>query len=359
MKDPERQDLPSASSIDRLSHCPGSHHLSLRAEPIESGLDAERGNRVHKALELGTGSDLEPDEYALYEDAREQENSLVDQWQRDIGAVGEPDLFSEHRLWCINSDNNRICSAKVDRMCSLNGRHLVIDFKTGYGQVLNPAKNSQLRTAAACLKGSYSVRVAIIQPTLKSAPPCDYDAAALMLAYAWLLEILTRAREFDAPLVSGEWCQYCPARMICPELGNAKKALAVRQPYEVMTPDVRRDRIPLLKLGIKLATEELDHYKKRLANDPNYVDGYCLKPGRIEKPVGDVIALYGRVKELVSDEEFCSCVKFSKEALANLIAGKLELKGKALDAKMAELFDGLLVKKQTAPTLAESEAVTT
>ena len=110
-----------------------------------------------------------------------------------------------------------------------NRRGLVMDYKTGRGEVDAAADNAQLRglavLAAICWKLT-DVRVAIIQPLAGAPTVADYDDRLLDDAGVWLEAVCESVYQPHDP-VAGDWCQYCPARAVCPALREAATDLPV------------------------------------------------------------------------------------------------------------------------------------
>jgi CRISPR/Cas system-associated exonuclease Cas4 (RecB family) len=368
----ERKNLPSASSMARLAACPGSWALSAKAPALPENEWSEDGRLIHEALESLSTKGLPSRLVSTCEVALERRHSMLAQWliDRDIVAdpLYNPRVMNEWRYWFKLNDVD-VCSAKCDVLITCGTHGLILDYKSLYGDIDEPAHNAQLRTEVACVASEMrltSIRVAIIQPAKAPVPPADYNAEDIRKAMSWLMGILTKAMVEDAPRQAGDHCQYCPARTICPEVDQQKGALSRPVRYDVLAPEDRAARIPVLKLGIKLASEELAFYKEALKKDPDYVTGYCLSAGRVEKPVNDITALYERVVrgasaqgplerggQRISIEDFMACCSVAKGKLEEKIAARSGLTGKALDELMEQIYSGILGSKQTEGSLAK------
>ena len=125
----------------------------------------------------------------------------------------------------------------------LHGKHLwIFDYKHGQGVAVEAEYNPQLQYYAlgAILKLGVKPRkitVVIIQPRashpLGIVRDWTFDWEDLVAFKEKLMVAAYATAEPDAPLATGDWCRFCPARAECP----AQHALAVetaQQEFEVM-----------------------------------------------------------------------------------------------------------------------------
>jgi len=115
------------------------------------------------------------------------------------------------------SSLNRIGSGQADMIAQSGDNLLVIDYKTGRGDITPADANDQLRGLAA-LAGHInyrgSVEVAIVAPLSGKPTVAVFDREALKAAKAWLVQTWLNAPH-ATETAAGDWCQYCPARLIC------------------------------------------------------------------------------------------------------------------------------------------------
>ena len=80
----DRGELPSASSMDRCYHCPGSPaaERGLTALTIES-VTAD-GTAIHEAIETGDDEDLGLSQAEIKDRLVGMEKRAIDQWKMDI-----------------------------------------------------------------------------------------------------------------------------------------------------------------------------------------------------------------------------------------------------------------------------------
>ena len=225
-----RQGLPSASGLYRLRNCPGSYAMGREAiarnmTPPDGSDDAASGTRIHRWLETESAEDWNALNYAEQQTAalcQSQARRLLADFAKRHGEVTW--MGCEKRL-AINafgivldaaSSLNRIGSGQADLIAQAGDNLLVIDYKTGRGDITPADANDQLRGLAALAShiNRGSVTVAIVAPMIGQPTVAVFDSDALKAAKAWLVQTW-----LDAPhateTAAGDWCQYCPARLIC------------------------------------------------------------------------------------------------------------------------------------------------
>jgi hypothetical protein len=110
----------------------------------------------------------------------------------------------------------------------------VVDYKHGDGVYVPVQDNAQLMYYAlgALLwagEGFTRVRVSIAQPRIESEEgrfrSWDFAAFDLMDFATKLTHAASLTRMSDAPIAAGDWCRWCKARAICPELEKKQNTL--------------------------------------------------------------------------------------------------------------------------------------
>jgi hypothetical protein len=144
----------------------------------------------------------------------------------------------------------------------------VLDFKYGEGVIVEAPENPQLLYYIYGILLLHPeielVRAAIVQPRVKWHP----DGVVRWVEYtadyvrAWAEDILRPAMiatEIDGTLSPGEWCRFCPAKLICPALKGAFGAAAKADQREVLEfDDATLDREYQLVAGIKQYLKALE-----------------------------------------------------------------------------------------------------
>jgi hypothetical protein len=353
----DRGDLPSASNAHRYAACPGSHRACIGL-PDTTSEDAARGDRIHAWLQADrapgsvTSYDLDGEELDVAERCKRQADELIEQH------IGTPqDRLVETRLW----DPSRTWSGKADLVViDAEGRALVIDYKTGRGDVEEAVGNLQLRALAVLLCIRYMVdvvTVAIVQPLAGPPSVCRYETWDLDKASAEIDEIMAKANATNQPRNPGPWCQYCRAAGTdrCPESRANLVTVAATQASPALTTDLGR------WLDAADAAEEaianLRAQAKAILQAGGEVPGWTLKPGRFTESISDPELVAGRFGMLHKDGEearkaFLRTVSVGKGKLEEEVAKVTGEKGKALDARIASLLDRATESKLSAPSLA-------
>jgi Protein of unknown function (DUF2800). len=113
---------------------------------------------------------------------------------------------------------------------------IVADFKYGKGHAVEIDQNKQLLTYAvgAALRyhnrGLGIITLYVVQPRCPhkdgSVREANYDSIELLEFRADLADAALATEAKGAPLAAGEWCKFCPAAGVCPELRKKATALA-------------------------------------------------------------------------------------------------------------------------------------
>lgn len=238
-----RLGLPSASQMYRLENCPASFLLGKQAQ--EQGLvppagnEADSGTRIHRWLETGDHDDwmvLDDAEKDIAIACEQQATDIVSQWHTD----------ETYRMFVMESRLAMMTDGAVQDMpdapdgvdftgqadmivveqCTRRG--LVLDYKTGRGEVTPAKGNSQLRALAVLAARRWrltSVRVAIVQPLCGAPSLADYGESELDAAGQLVGNTICIVQDAGNEPNAGDWCRYCQARAICPALKS--EALAV------------------------------------------------------------------------------------------------------------------------------------
>jgi hypothetical protein len=358
-----RLGLPSASSTARLAACPRSFQME-RGLPDNSNPDSERGTRIHAAY-AGEPVTLEPEEQDILESIQLMEFAALGQWaamieaKQDEWAVKE---MREWRMWLLNSQGDKLFSGQADVVHVVGRDALVLDAKTGRGEVPKADENLQLRALAVLLHeqfpGLQTITVGIIAPLVSGQVMlCQYDKGSLEMAKHELLKILSAATSQHAELNAGDHCKYCKALSVCPAARKEVEtfsALTIHQTgLSIPDSDIAtlRDKCgPAKKM---IAAIEAEAFRRAQADPEAWRRfGYEIKEGAGRRAVDNVVAVSERLHERgaawqdVAKE--CTITIGSVEALTRQATG---LKGMALKKETDAILDGCVTVKQSKPTL--------
>jgi CRISPR/Cas system-associated exonuclease Cas4 (RecB family) len=339
----ERQGLPSASGIHRIAACPGSWRLE-KGQPDTTSAESESGTRIHAWLAGEAKFDtLTEEEKEIGQLCETVAARVVGRWERDVSDSLPSAQIREKRNWFV-VDEVRVMSGQAD-LIVLNGGHaLILDYKTGRGEVEDPSMNLQLRTLAVLVDQDEleSVTVGIIQPLATSEPKlCRYDRAALAIARQEILSILSIARNPDAPLIPGErQCKYCRAALVCPARRQEFEKLALTTIHETGLTVSNQDLAALLdKCGTatKLIAQIRAEAYRRAEEDPDTWRelGFEIQTPKGRNEISDIATVTNRLNEMgVPWPEITAKCKLPKTAVKDLL--RPVVKGKDITLKDAE-----------------------
>jgi CRISPR/Cas system-associated exonuclease Cas4 (RecB family) len=351
----ERANLPSASSAHRYALCPGSFLLEQQAPPEETNEDAELGHRIHAWL-ASDPIQLSPDELELAERCREQAHALIQEHMDG----GHGQTVREERIWAFDDDFAKSWSGKPDLVVHNSTRAIVIDFKTGRGDVEDSVNNLQLRALAVLVADQYAVEwvtVAIVQPHAGPPSVCHYGPDCLTTATIEVSQLMRRVLQPNHPRIpSAAACQYCRAKSICPEAQatvNTLPTLVTRQGREITMTGEQIARFLELAPVAEDAIEAVRALaKRRLGEDPGAVPGWGLKPGAERQTITDPEAVFGRFSAIGgTSQQFIRAVKVVKAEFKAAVREATGRKGRELDETIDGILDGLTETKTTAPSL--------
>jgi len=362
-------DVPSASRIERIYHCPASLQME-RAAPkrIEDTTDADAGNEVHGIL----SDDVSEDEASA--SAAQTAEMCEDQVQRllaDWLMPGETHLaYKELRYGMTTLGNVAIVredsradfvfTGQFDRLYVQGNRGLLVDFKALHGAHTEALNNPQLASLAVLVARRHkltSVRVALVQPWKGKPTVADYGDAALLQASSWLHQTLqnaTAATPEDRK--AGKWCNYCKSNSVCETFRDAQlQAIEVIDPATIAGMDDETQKAAMWARACALSPEQHAAAYNGLAMVKRYahaigasfkarveageIAGYTIREKKGKRSISDVATVFGRAADLgVTAEAFTAECSIALGALNTLLKTATGAKGKALEAIAAEVL---------------------
>lgn len=354
----ERNGLPSASSMERYKLCPGSY-AAERGLPDTTSADAETGNRIHAVLAGETvAPPLNDDEERTMEACRSQATALLDTLlpHRD-------EMHLERRYWWNSEWSGKPDMVAID---TAQGHAVVIDYKTGRGDVTEAAGNMQLRALAILVSAEHwpeRVTVAIVQPLAGAVSVCEYGPDELLQAHNEIKAVIASIHQPDAVRrPSAKACKYCKAKAACPEARSLVETLPAEVSRDghqiVMSPERMAAFLEIAPAAEAVIEAVRAKARRMIADDPNAVPGWTLKPGAERETITDPTTVYNRASAAgVNSEAFMACVNITKTKLKDAVKAATGDKGKALDARMESILAGCTETKQAAPSLAKVKEV--
>ena len=225
-----RQGLPSASGLYRLRNCPGSYRMERDAiargmTPPDDSEAAASGTRIHRWLETESEEDWNALSYAEQEVAarcQSQARWLLADFAKQHGEVTWETREARRAInafgvtFDASKPADRIGTGQADLIATAGNHALMIDYKTGRGDITPADANDQLRGLAALSHRMVeSVTVAIIAPLAGQPTVAVFNPVALKAARAWLVQSWLQAPNGGLTVAGGDWCQYCKAQLIC------------------------------------------------------------------------------------------------------------------------------------------------
>jgi hypothetical protein len=359
----ERHGLPSASSAHRYALCPGSFLLEQSIQqPDVSGADAQIGNRIHGYL-AGEGISLNEEETRIATDSRLQEIELV---KAVFPFQDRLQIMREKRLWEYDADFNKSWSGKPDVIYHDGERALIIDYKTGRGEVQHATGNVQLRALAVLAyttSGPYQeVTVAIIQPLAGDPTTCTYNALDLVRALSEMSKLMEDIRKPGQPRnPSTEACKYCKAKEVCPEAqGIVEKlpALVSRNSCEiVMSPEQIAEFLAVAPLA-EAVIEAVRGKARRMLEAKQEIPGWRLKPGAIRETITNPELAFSRFLDAGGTQaQFVAAITVAKTKFKDAVKAATGKKGRDLDGFVEIMLEGCTEAKATAPSLVQDKEV--
>jgi hypothetical protein len=380
----ERLGLPSASSIERISLCPGSHRLELTAPRRASG-DSDAGEAAHELAALyfrllkasGDWPSFNPDFVA--------KNSKVDisiaivvgqfiamakevhaRWIETIGAEYdgtdvELGIIIEERIIWSDAAFKVITTGKPD-VIWVWGRHaLVLDLKSLYGEQTESVNNLQLRVYAILTNEEYqctSITVAICQPRVVRTPQTAYYAEdQIQPAKDQIIGFINAALEPDAPLVAGpKQCRLCAARSFCPAAAEyaglpevvPDHALKRGEGKKLAVAMTLQQRIVLWrkKATIEKILEEVQESLMALPSAELAAAGLFIEFSRGDRTVTDTQAAYAAVQDKLTVDQFNACSSVKISALEDVFRAATGLPVADSRADLEKRLGSILTRKK-------------
>lgn len=348
----DRGDRPSCSSFGRYSLCAGSYQIGLLVPPDEGGPAAQLGVDVHAALAGGKVENLTEEGENLY--------NLCEHYLRKVQCEVMPAAVSfqsmvEQRLWWGDE-----WSGQADRIDLWEQNALVVDYKTGRGEVEPAERNLQLRGLAVLAKRRFpnlkKIFVAIIAPMAGGVTLAEYDEEALAAATEEVLELIKTISEEHAPRTPApSACKYCPARAVCPEV--AEKALALPDsPAPVTLTTEKLSELLLVAEYVEDYIMALRMEAKNRLTQGVPVKGWYMKDGAKKRAIENPTAAYNILADKMSPEDFAGACSVSVPSLEKAYAKATGLKGKAAKEAFEAELAPVITSKQNASSLAREVA---
>lgn len=371
----ERMGMPSASGIARILKCPASlaltRQLSENGQLPEdiAGAAAERGTRIHAMLAcLGVGMDVEDAKTRVVGDDEADEAMAL--WERAQNVItrvfGTADgdeviRVVEDRLWYYH-EGTRLFSGQFDLavLDTKSSDLVLIDYKTGRGDVPEAENNAQLAAGAVLFAAEHGITrstVAILQVG-------ERDSVAVLgpdEIERWRQRIVNTIAGIPSdPFVAGfgpdaDTCKYCPVKTACPALSYQVTTNAGLSTDFIRSLDcVQLGEVLRRFETIKTVEEAARSEAERRISEGLPVDGWVMESGPPRRSVVDSSTMAQRLIECgASVPDVLAKVKLSVGDCEKLHQTASGLKGKAAKEAFAEICAGIVESKTPEPSLKE------
>jgi hypothetical protein len=350
----ERAGYPSASEYDRLLQCRASYLLSRKAHALgqvahQCSPAADLGTKKHLASTEGPEilSETEREDWETVQRKREE---FIKVW---VGNSQEPfSSIKEERLW-LRRGIRPLLTGKPDEILRQGNRAAVLDQKYGSYRVADPASNSQLAIYALLLSREddtiQEVTVQILSPHFDF-QPFTYGRTELDRLYQSALVVINSLSDPGEP-VPGEWCRWCPARLICLAARNEAETATLAKVIELPLGEPAAKLLTQIKRAKALFQEIEAFYKRVLEREPGAIPGWSLVPGDVRRSIENPIKAFEHMVELLSVQEFLSCCTVSVPELERAWSRKQGIAAPQAKESFKRFLGELLTEKRNAPSL--------
>lgn len=369
----ERQGLPSASSMQRIMECKASLPLTNRLReqgllPVDHGTEySKKGDRVHEILAaLATGAPLA--QMAEFDPAEMEEAlELWESAQQIITQVfgtelSDVEIRVEERIWLCDEDGEKMASGRFDLVAVSVARNqaLILDYKTGHGDVPEPLNNWQTLTGAVIVwveSGVENFTAAIVQTRYRP-QVAQYDGPAVGEALNQIDDALA-LKEAD-PFVVGfnpstDRCKYCPARLACPRLHYDLTAIRAAENPDLIIATAPTPRLSQFLLACesvailaKTAKAEMEHRLRNGETDEHW--HMAASAGR--RQVNDARALaQALIAEGATVDQTLAAMTITIGNAEAVLKAATNLKGKALTQRLNAIGEFCIETSQPEPSL--------
>lgn len=335
----------SASSLDRIAACPGSHAAEGRLPDRPSDTSRE-GTDLHDVMSGGDRTGLTTGQLWAIQFCEQQDIDLA---LRHVGKV-----LSERREWDSGVRLlDSIIMGKCDRVVWGKDEILVIDYKFGRIDVADATINLQLMAyaiiAAQEERTTQVATVAVVQPngTLEDrVTVCQYTREDILTAKIELNNILVAASKADAPRIPGAHCRYCKAlgTSRCPESTEQAMALVPLTNAQVMPVGAELANFLGMAQLMKPMIETLaNHAREQLQADPHSIPGWYLSDDIPIRTLPDVETAWAAAEAAgVTPGQFMAACSVSVTQLEERMRARFEWRAKDTRSEFNRIMESAI-----------------
>ncbi len=369
----EREGLPSASSMDRYAHCPGSFAAERGMTELPMLAVTQAGTDIHAAMEDGDDDGLDVSEKEITERLREMRERETMNFKAYFNTPIEAKLIVEERFWIRNKRTlELVASARPDYCCipgDADFAALVINWKTGYKKPTPSELSWQSRTEVISLWHQFP-KLKIIRGAFASSrlstewDSTDYTLEDLERIEMELFHVIWRTKQPHAERVPGPHCRYCRANGVCRE--KAVYDLIIGSYVKLV--DGKPDQLKVLESVGKLVPKEMGWlYDRKLSVETGYDNlkarmlaltdeqlkeaGYKRGPGNQNKAIIDVPTAFQRLGKIMTDLQRVCCISIKRGQAAEIVAESKNITKKSAGELVLETLGDTVIDKPGNPKL--------
>ncbi len=288
----------SPSAMGRIIPCPLSVSLSKKAPKEKESPYALEGTNAHSyaANELlgeepEYDFDVTPDmidAVNIYYDHCDPLLENATKYGVEVKVVADEELFGSVDMYAIVK----------------NHLHLT-DFKYGAGVIVSAERNKQLMTYAALLflddevdmPTIEGVTLHIVQPRGMGDPITSWSCKVSDIdEHLTLVDSAINSSKLDNPPGKmGDWCRFCPAKIICPVLAAAEQGVVNWDANDLDLADL--GQLLLQAQILEAKAKAMFTYAHARMEDGNHVPGWKLVPKRAMRKWTDTEAVFRWIKK--------------------------------------------------------------
>lgn len=300
---PTKHAKHSPSSLSYKESCP-----AYASRPGTNAV-AEEGTRMHEALERDDFTGLTEDQLFLCSLCRDFRDG-------ELAKLPGAEQYRELQL--------SICGGRTfgtaDFVAIAGTRGILMDWKFGWGAVEPAATNAQ---GAAYSLGCFerfpeleTLELHFVQPRRTSISSHTYTRADVPALHLRIDTIIRRANARNKEECPGHQCEYCRKQATCTALRNLALPIAARYqgldiPEElhasnITDPSMMARCLEAAKV-LKEWCESVTFHATEMALNGAEIPGFKLAKRAGKRSIGDALAAYGAVRDMLSPEEFMEC----------------------------------------------------
>lgn len=306
-----------ASSANRIALCPGSARASWGIASMDSPASL-RGTRIHAWLAWQASGEYDTEPVLLPDEKADAEAM----WAVASPIMGDRTVSIERRL-------SRLGWSGQPDLVVLGVDPVVVDYKSGWGEVDQAPDNAQMRVYAVLAAIDYycaHIEAVIVTPRgLHSR--VEYKAEDLLAAHAEICAVRDAALRPNAPRIpSPDACKWCPAfgKTSCPETCQAIERAGTTMPavsLESLLPE-QIGAAAQAWVIIRKRGEQLEDEVRRRLEAGEDIPGAKLKASGVTASIPDAQAAYNLVPD-IPQEIFVGACTLSLNKLAEGVHSKI------------------------------------